>query len=135
LFVVFFFFFFFFFFFHFTGECVRKYYVRIYAKSWCNTRTRISIAVVQLTRMGEKRKLYSLILVINQLDAQNPCFIISLLCASTCFEHYVLIIRRSKFYYTASGIITSVGGHFVHRLREDGTRSAKHQKRCTVFRF
>ena len=33
-------------------------------------------------------------------------FIISLLYASTCFEHYVLIIRKSKLYYTASGIIT-----------------------------
>jgi len=31
---------------------------------------------------------------------------ISLLCASTCFEHYVLIISRSKLYYTASGVIT-----------------------------
>ena len=80
--------------------------------------------------------------VINQLDAQNVCFIISLFHAFTCFEHmcsklveawnklivkqnfcasswlitetnactcfvhYVLIIRRSKLYYTASGIIT-----------------------------
>ena len=35
--------------------------------------------------------------------------------ASTCFEHYVLIIRRSKLYYTASGIITPVGGRPVHR--------------------
>ena len=34
-------------------------------------------------------------------------------------EHYVLIIRRSKLYYTASGIITPVGGGPVHRLRED----------------
>jgi len=49
-------------------------------------------------------------LVINQLDAQNLVFLISLLNASTCFEHYVLIIRRSKLYYTASGIITPVGG-------------------------
>jgi len=47
--------------------------------------------------------------VINQLDAQNFCFTISLLHVSTCFEHYVLIIRRSKFYYTASGIITPIG--------------------------
>ena len=31
----------------------------------------------------------------------------------------VLIIRRSKFYYTASGIVTPVGGCPVHRLRED----------------
>jgi len=33
----------------------------------------------------------------------------------------VLIIRRSKLYYTASGIITPVGGRPVHRLREDYT--------------
>jgi len=31
----------------------------------------------------------------------------------------VLIIRRSILYYTASGIITPVGGRPVHRLRED----------------
>ena len=31
----------------------------------------------------------------------------------------VLIIRRSKLYYTTSGIITPVGGRPVHRLRED----------------
>ena len=31
----------------------------------------------------------------------------------------MLIIRRSKLYYTVSGIITPVGGRPVHRLRED----------------
>jgi len=56
------------------------------------------------------------ILVINQLDAQNFCFIVSLFHASTCFEHHVLIIRRSKLYYTASGIITPIGGCPVHNL-------------------
>jgi len=50
------------------------------------------------------------ILVINQLDAQHFCFTISLFHASTCFEHNVLIIRRSELYYTASGIITPIGG-------------------------
>ena len=48
------------------------------------------------------------------------CFIISLLYASTCFEHYVLIIRRSKLYYTASGIITPVGGRPVHTCARNG---------------
>jgi len=47
--------------------------------------------------------------VINQLDAQNFCFTISLFHASTCFEHHVLIIRRSTLHYTASGIITPIG--------------------------
>jgi len=35
--------------------------------------------------------------VINQLDGQNFCFI------------HVLIIRRSKLHYTASGIIIPIG--------------------------
>ena len=43
------------------------------------------------------------------------CFTISLFRASTCFEHHVLIIRRSKLYYTASGIIKPIGGRPVHR--------------------
>ena len=42
------------------------------------------------------------------------CFTISLFHASTCFEHNVLIIRRSKLYYTASGNITPIGGRPVH---------------------
>ena len=50
----------------------------------------------------------------NQLDAQNFCFTISLFHASTCFEHHVLIIRKSKLHYTASGIITHIGGRLVH---------------------
>ena len=35
------------------------------------------------------------------------------------FRAHVLIVRRSKLYYTASGIITLIGGCPVHRLRED----------------
>ena len=57
--------------------------------------------------------------VINQLHAQNFCFTLSLFHASTCFEHYVLIIRRSKLHYKACGIITPVGSRLVRRLRED----------------
>jgi len=56
--------------------------------------------------MSLTQHIIRLILVIDQLNAQILFFIISLLYASTCFEHYVLIIRRSKLYYTASGIIT-----------------------------
>ena len=35
------------------------------------------------------------------------------------FRAHVLIVRRSKLYYTASGITTPIGGCPVHRLRED----------------
>ena len=44
------------------------------------------------------------------------CFTISLFHASICYEHHVLIVRRSKLYYTASGIITPIGGRPVHNL-------------------
>jgi len=37
----------------------------------------------------------------NQLDAQNLFHNKFLFHASTCFEHHVLIIRRSKLHYTA----------------------------------
>ena len=49
---------------------------------------------------------------IKQLGALN--FIMSLFHASTCFEHYVLFVRRAKLYCTASGIITPIGGRLVH---------------------
>ena len=35
------------------------------------------------------------------------------------FRAHVLIVRRSELYYTASGIITPIGGRPVHRLREE----------------
>ena len=54
----------------------------------------------------------------------------------------VLIIRRSKLYYTASGIITPVGGRPVHRLREDfpqlvhGTATYRcDDTRCCIIQF
>ena len=54
-----------------------------------------------------------IILAIKQ-KCTNSCFIISLLYSSTCFEHYVLINRKSKLYYTAFGITKPVGGRPVH---------------------
>ena len=53
---------------------------------------------------------------INQFDALNFIMIISRL---YMFRAHLLIVRRSKFYYTASGIVTPIGGRPVHRLRED----------------
>ena len=47
------------------------------------------------------------------------CFTISFISCLYMFRAHVLIIRRSKLHYTASGIITPIGGRLVHRLRED----------------
>ena len=46
--------------------------------------------------------------VINQLDAQNFCFTVSFISCLYMFRAHVLIIRRSKLHYTASGIITPI---------------------------
>jgi len=51
----------------------------------------------------------SIILVINLINAEILFYnniLFSYYC--TCFEHYVLIIRKLKLYYTASGIVTRV---------------------------
>ena len=47
------------------------------------------------------------------------------------FRAHVLIIRRSKLYYTASGIITPIGGRPVHMLREDYARDG-HLQSLTI---
>jgi len=62
---------------------------------------------------------YLFISVINQLDAQRFCF--KFISCLYMFRAHVLIIRRSKLHYTASGIITPLGGRLVHRLREDAS--------------
>ena len=64
-----------------------------------------------MDKSGIMDKMFIFYLNINQLDALN--FIMSLFHASTCFEHHVLIVRKSKLYYTASGIITPIGDHPV----------------------
>jgi len=48
------------------------------------------------------------ILVINQRDAQN-LFYNKFISCLYMFRAHVLIIRRSKLYYTASGFIKPVG--------------------------
>ena len=49
------------------------------------------------------------ILVFNQLHAQN-LFYNKFISCLYMFRAQVLIVRRSKLYYTASGIITPIGG-------------------------
>jgi len=45
------------------------------------------------------------------------CFTISFISCLSMLRAHVLIIRRSKLHYTASGIITSIGGrHVISRL-------------------
>ena len=50
----------------------------------------------------------------NYLINSDNLFIISLLYYCTCFEHYMLIIGKSKLYFTASGIVTTVDSRPVN---------------------
>ena len=54
----------------------------------------------------------------GQLDAHMLYFTIRSLQSSTCFEHYMLIIRRLNCIDAASCIVLSVSGRPVRRLRE-----------------
>jgi len=47
------------------------------------------------------------------------CITISFISCLYMFRAHVLIIRTSKLHYTASGIITPIGGRLVHGLREE----------------
>jgi len=51
---------------------------------------------------------FMFISVFNQLDAQN-LFHNSFISCLYMFRAHVLIIRKSKLHYTASGIITPIG--------------------------
>ena len=56
----------------------------------------------------------------DQLDANWLYFTIRPLQFSTRFDHYMLMIRRLKCIDAASGIVLSVSGRPVHRLRGNG---------------
>ena len=60
----------------------------------------------------------------DQLDAHLLYFAIRPLQSSTCFEHYMLIIRRLNCTDAASGVILSVGGCPVHSLRQNSQKGA-----------
>ena len=61
----------------------------------------------------------STILDNDQCDARLLYFTIHLLHSSTCFEHYMLIIRRLNCSDATSGIVLSVSGCPMHRLGEN----------------
>ena len=76
----------------------------------------------------------------KQVSGRSQIILIHLLNSSTCFEHYVLIIRRSKLYYTASGIVTLCKWHkilfynkFITFLYMFRALCAHHQEdNCTI---
>ena len=59
---------------------------------------------------------FILILDNDQRDAHLLYFTIYLSYSSTCFEHFVLIIRGMNCIDAASGIVLSISAHPVHRL-------------------
>ena len=104
---------------------------------WFQHTTQVTIAATDKSTLGSEKeriiffyvlltvRLSIFILVINQLDAQNFCFTISFFHVSTCFEHLVLIIRKSELYYIESGIMKPISGRPVHgtaTYRFDDTR-------------
>ena len=75
---------------------------------------------IKMSRFSIKWKL-AIYLGNDQLDAHLLYFTIRPLQYSTCFEHYMLIIRRLNCIDVASGIVLSVSGRPVNRLRAKQT--------------
>ena len=63
------------------------------------------------------------IIIINQLDALN-LFYNKFISCLYMFRTHLLIVRKSKLYYTVSGIITPVGGLWpcIVLYRDKGSR-------------
>ena len=93
---------------HVSSTCAHHQEVKIALHSlWYNhTETSEWSKITKITNFDVllTEHLSIFISVINQLDAQKFCFTISLFHAATCFEHHVLIIRRSKLHYTPIGV-------------------------------
>ena len=75
---------------------------------------------------AKHNKLYYLSQYLTNL-IHKICFTISFISCLYMFRAHVLIIRRSKLHYTASGIVTPIGGrlvqfgnakNFVHRAQD-----------------
>ena len=80
---------------------------------------------------GLSNYLQEFISVINQLNAQNLVLKYVYYMPLHVSNTVLLIIMRSKLYYTTSGIVTPVGGRPVHRLREDCAPDG-HQQSVTI---
>jgi len=83
---------------HFSNLDLTFLYVFLCNKLLCLTETYIlyeldkHIGMTTVKLLSNENLIF--ILAINQIDAQNFCFTISLFHASTCFEHHVLITCR-----------------------------------------
>jgi len=60
------------------------------------------------------------------------CFTMSFISCHYMFRAHVLIIRRSKLHYTASGIIAPIGGRLVHGLKESSLNPCLYMFRAHV---
>ena len=106
-----------------TAGCLEESFLRSYVLSFnttlvfnCNNLNNFSTSIHHLTDFNVLLTVHLIVFisVINQLDAQTFCFTVSSISCLYMFRAHVLNIRRSKLHYTASGIITPIGGRLTH---------------------
>ena len=84
--------------------------LRAYKKNsifWGKKNLLISSVISEWCMTGQSNSVYLSVYLTNLM--QKICFTISFISCLYMFRAHVLIIRRSKLYYTASGIITPIG--------------------------
>ena len=124
----------------------RRHYSRMKGyKNWCNAMTSASIMVDTMSKISVR--------CVHQMAIYMVCNIFLFFLNSPpeltfwitlVFRAHVLIVRRSKLYYTASGIITHTGGLPVHGTAtyrcDDTTGTEMHGQQniktaCTVAHY
>jgi len=66
------------------------------------------------------------VIYLSQYLTNKICFTISFISCLYMFRAHVLIIRRSKLHYTATGIITPIGGCVMQFWPDDEHMCSKH---------
>ena len=99
-------------------------WVFLYLGTWSKSVTACLTAVEVHDPKNMMDSVITFILVINQLDEQNLLYN-KFTSSLYMFRAHVLIVRRSKLYYTASGIITPVGFRPVLSQSVHGTATCR----------
>ena len=96
-----------------TLDSVAYYTPRLYCTAYCSLATKPVQHVTVQNSAGNCNTMVSLSQYLTNL-MRKICFTASFISCLYMFRANVLIIRRSKLHYTASGIITRIGGRLVH---------------------
>jgi len=121
-----------------TYHSLNKYhyaYMLVFVTSRSYFRCNRSLSSINENYNENYKRVFSMVPVVHYLSQyltnlmHKICFTISFISCLYMFRAHVRIIRRSKSHYTASGIITRIGGRLVH---ETATYTCDDTRGCVM---